>query len=80
MFIVGQSTMGNWSLKVYSNYKHYIRKLDHELGTQKKMNIMMTWLTKYLGLNRCMKQIAIVKHVDPFVEDYFINSQMDVIW
>jgi len=80
MFIVGQSTMGNWSLRVYSNYKHYIQKLDHELGTQNKMDIMMTWLTKYLGLNRSMKHIAIVNHVDPFVEDYFINSQMDVIW
>jgi hypothetical protein len=44
------------------------------------MNIIMTWLTKYLGFNRCMIHIAIVKHVDPFDEDYFINSQMDVIW
>jgi hypothetical protein len=79
MFIVGQSTMVNWSLRVYSNYKQYIQKLDHQLGTQNKMNIIMTWLTKYLGLNRCRKHITIVKHVDPFYEDCFINSQMDVI-
>jgi hypothetical protein len=48
IFIVGQSSMGNWSLKVYSNYKHYIQKLDHQLGTPNKMNIMITWLTKII--------------------------------